>query len=324
MYFCLMKWFVRKKKEEPGPVTASQELFDDSKRILSSFILTIVSAFITIPIFIIVYRYVPNIIVPIGKGLRIDHILTVAVIFTIIRIITYYVRFFLYGTVILLVFVLIIGQIVGGFGFTNIYKKYMDMISYVGSNPIRIPFLGDIKSTIEDSEKIIEAIDYSNPVVRDFAVTASQTYFTDAKYDYKYRNVVKYFSIFRVMSSWKYVSDPKWEDYYAKASESIRLMAGDCDDYSILMAACIKAIGGEVRLVRTPVHIYPEVKVCTYGDFPDIINLIKSRLFYKESLGNRVYYHIDDWNNIWLNFDYNNMYPGGEFTSEKIVGILQL
>jgi hypothetical protein len=319
-----MKWLSRNKQNPDSPETAGKVLLDDSKRIMSSFVLTIISALITIPLFIIVYRYIPNIIIPVGNGLRIDHILALILVFAIIRVAAYFIRNFIYGALVILVIVLAIGQIAGGFGFSTLYKKYMDLITYVGSNPIKISFLGKTKSTIQDSDKILLAIDYGNPILRDFAVTGSQKYFADSKYDYKYRHIVKYFSIFRVMSAWKYVPDPKWEDYFAKASESVKLMAGDCDDYAILMAASIKAVGGEVRLVRTAGHLYPEVKVCKYEEFSGIVDLIKNRLFFKESLGERIYYHVDDWNNVWLNFDYTNIYPGGKFMSDEIIGILEL
>jgi hypothetical protein len=321
-YFCPMKWFIKNKAEKRVPHTAGQELLDDSKHILSSFVLTIIAAVVTIPLFIMLYRYVPDIIIPIGKGLRIDHVLAMTLIFVILRVAAYFVRYFLYGASIVLIIVLIIGQIVGGFGFTNVYSKYRDLITYVGSNPIKIPFLSNTKTTISNADSIIQAIDYENAGVRDFAVSSSKKYFTNSKFDLNFRHIVQYFSIFRVMSSWNYVSDPIGEDYYAKASESVKLMSGDCDDYSILMAACIKAVGGEVRLIRTPNHMYPEVKVCSYEYFPQIIDLIKNRLFFKESLGERIYYHLDEWNNIWLNFDYTNIYPGGAFMSDDILGIL--
>jgi hypothetical protein len=324
-----MKLFGRKKKEIKSnstekELTPQMVLVNDSKRIASSFILTVVSALITLPLFVIVYRYVPDIIIPIGEGLRIDHILTFVAIFAVIRLFVALIRFFLYGLLIMMLFVMIVGQISGKYGFTKVFSDYVDLISFVGTNPIKIPFLASNKTTIKDADKILAAIDYRNPTVRDFAVSSSLQYFAKAKYDEKFRNVVKYFSVFKTLSKWQYVNDPKGDDYFAKASESVKLMSGDCDDYTILMAASIKAIGGEVRLVRTLTHLYPEVKVCSKEDFPAIIVLIKRQLFYKESLGGRIYFHSDEFENIWLNFDYTEIYPGGKFMSEEIVGILEI
>ena len=55
--------------------------------------------------------------------------------------------------------------------------------------------------------------------------------------------------------NWVYVNDPAGTDYYAKASESLRLLRGDCDDYAILMASLIESIGGD-RDPRKPREIF--------------------------------------------------------------------
>lgn len=323
-----MFWKTHRKEPATQPESAAtqagKELLNDSKRILSSFVLTIITALVTVPLFIILYRYMPDIIIPWGKGMRIDHILLIIVIFALLRVAAYFIRYFLYGASVIVLLVLLVGQFVGGFGYSDVYRNYYDLVTYVGSNPVKIPFLSATKTDIPNGVIIRQAIDYNNPVVRDFAVRASTKHFKEANYDYEYRHAVKYFSIFKVMTLWNYTNDPKGEDYFATASESIKLMAGDCDDYSILMAACIKAVGGEVRLVRTVNHMYPEVKICTYEEFPAIIDLVKNRLFFKESLGNRIYYHLDEWNNIWLNFDYTNIYPGGAFMEDEIMGIMEI
>lgn len=296
----------------------------DGKKILRSFLLTIVAALLTVPLFIVAYRYFPDIIIPVSGGIRIDHVLLFIVLFALIRVLVYYIRNFIFGLLIFSLIGLTIGQIAGKYGFTYFYRQYFDLITYVGSNPVKIPFLKSVYKSIPDEGLIREAIDYGNPVVRDFAVSSAKKYFGDIVIDQKYKKLLQYFSVFRVMSQWEYIPDPKGEEYFAKASESVNLMAGDCDDYSILMAASIRVIGGEVRLVRTLNHLYPEVKVGKAEDLPVIIHLIKNKLFYKESLGEQIYYHEDDAGNIWLNFDYTNIYPGGKFMSEEVVGILNI
>lgn len=318
-------WFRKKREGVPAPETNNgNELVKDSKRAFSSFVLTIVSALITLPLFIIIYRYVPDIILPIGKGMRIDHVLTFMLIFTIIRILVHFIQYFLYAALAVMIIVMTVGQIAGKFGFTDMYHAYVGLITYVGANNVDLPFLDTTKTNIKNADTIRAAIDYDNPVVRDFAVAASARYFSKSRYDYRYEKIVRYFSIFKVMSAWRYVDDPRGEDYYAKASESVKLMSGDCDDYAILMAACIKATGGTVRLVRTVNHLYPEVRTGTMKDLPDIIGLIKRDLFIKESLGEKIYYRSDKWNNVWMNFDYTNIYPGGKFMSTEIIGMMEI
>jgi len=108
------------------------------------------------------------------------------------------------------------------------------------------------------------------------------------------------------------------------ASESLEFLSGDCDDHSILMAACVRAIGGTPRLIHTKGHIYPEILIGNMNDLETANFLIKNKLFVKESYGQQLHYHIDERNQIWLNLDYTAKYPGGPFMSEEILGALTL
>ena len=143
---------------------------------------------------------------------------------------------------------------------------------------------------------------------------------------------VPYFSIFKeVHSKWNYVYDPLSEEYYSKASETLTQLdfddsfKGDCDDHSIMMAACIKAVGGEVRLVRTKVtlsdgrevgHLYPEVKFGNTKDLENVVYLIKNVFFVEETKDKTIHYYQDPKGFIWLNFDYNDKYPGNKYQSD--------
>ena len=143
---------------------------------------------------------------------------------------------------------------------------------------------------------------------------------------------VQYFSIFKeIKSNWIYVYDPLEEEYFSNASNTIELLRfngkfkGDCDDYSILMAACVRAVGGEVRLIRTEVmqpdgstigHLYPEVKIGDKKELESVAYLLKSVLFPKEIKDNPIRYYHDPKGFIWLNFDYNDNYPGGRYQSD--------
>lgn len=283
------------------------------------------SLLITIPLFIIIYRYVPDIKLNIGGSFRIDHILTFLFIFilffVIIRLISKYV---LYSLLVGFLLFIAVNQLFGSFGFKDLLSDYKDLITYFEDNPVNIPFLVDEKMTIRNSAEIAKAIDYSNNELRSFAVASSIVYFNQPSLVNEYGQLIRYFSVFKIINRWNYVNDPKGEDYYAKASETIKFMAGDCDDYAIVAAALIKSIGGEVRLIHTKSHLFPEIKVGTTQDLPKVIQLIKSELFYKESLGKKVYYHLDDEGNVWLNFDYTGSYPGAKFMNERIIGILTI
>jgi hypothetical protein len=154
---------------------------------------------------------------------------------------------------------------------------------------------------------------------------ATKKHFQAYQDDREYRKIIQCLAIFKeINENWNYVSDPKSREYFAKASESIKNLSGDCDDHSILMAACIKAIGGTPRLVHTSGHLYPELLIGDKNDMESINYLIKRKLFKNISDGKKINYHIDEYGQAWLNLDYTAKYPGGRFMSEEILGTLTL
>jgi transglutaminase-like putative cysteine protease len=156
-------------------------------------------------------------------------------------------------------------------------------------------------------------------------VRSATTYFTDVPVEGDGYTLIQAFSIFKVINgTWIYVSDPKGGEYFAKASESVDLLAGDCDDHAILMAACIKAIGGDVRLVRTTGHIYPEMKVGDAKAMERAATLIRKELFPDQAGHAALFYHTDAKGERWINLDYTRNYPGGEVMNETIKGILPI
>jgi hypothetical protein len=176
-----------------------------------------------------------------------------------------------------------------------------------------------------NKSKIISAIEYKNPKVRNFAIMATSKHFKELKGYADYRNLIQCFAVFKEINHrWNYVNDPKEGDYIATASESLLYFSGDCDDHSILMAAAIRAIGGTPRLIHTKGHIYPEILIGSLVDLEKVNYLIKNVLFEKESHDKQLYYHVDERNQVWLNLDYTATYPGGPFLSEEILGALTL
>jgi hypothetical protein len=186
-----------------------------------------------------------------------------------------------------------------------------DIVHYVQAKHIE---------TIEDELKA--AADYMHPDVKSFANTAATRHFTengDALFKH-HHHVVRYFSVFKTINSeWKYVEDPKEQEYFAKASESIRTMAGDCDDHNALMTACIKAIGGEAQMVAVEGHIFPVVRVAdSEFEFNVKVKPLVQQLFYNEYDNQELsIYNMN--NGVWMNFDYTADYPGGPFMSDKVI-----
>ena len=289
-------------------------------------LLGVVSAVLTMPLFTLLYKYFP--VMEIG-GLRLDHILLFFAIFFA----TYYLlkkmRLVVYGILITGLVVLTISNFSNVYTLENLYHDYSQLLYDLSENSLRQKFLSN-DTFFKKEKELREAIDYKDPAVRNYSTSIAIKHFQEDAHLSKNRKWVQYFSVFKeVYSNWVYVFDPVNEDYYSSASNTIKqlndygLFKGDCDDYSIMMAAAIKSIGGEVRLVRTSLvqngqtigHMYPEVKIGDEKDLEMVVYLLKNVFFVEEAKGKSIFYYEDSKGFIWLNFDYTDNYPGGKYMS---------
>lgn len=293
-------------------------------------ILGLVSALLTMPLFMLLYKYFPPIEISISDHiLRLDHILLFLAIFFATFFLLKKLRVVVYISLIAGLVLLTITNFAGIYTVDNLYHDYAQFLYDLSSNSLRQTFSSQ-DTKFKREKELREAIDYTNKEVRNYAVSIAVKHFDDQAYLSTNKKWVQFFSVFKeVYGHWKYVFDPMGEEYYSKASETLGQLQyddnfkGDCDDYSIMMAACIKAIGGEVKLIRTVVesngartgHMYPEVKFGDVKDLETVVYLIKNVFFIEESRGKSIFYYEDNKGFIWLNFDYNDAYPGGKFQS---------
>ncbi|MCV9933761.1 transglutaminase [Flavobacterium sp. LS1R47] len=227
--------------------------------------------------------------------------------------------------IVLYLLVLFYGTALGNYGFGEVAEDYNAIIYTMSDNPYPQDIIVAKLLPFPNKSKIINAIEYQNPKVRNFAIMATTKHFKNIKGYSDYRTIIQCFAVFKEINSrWNYVNDPKEGDYIATASESLMYFSGDCDDHSILMAAAIRSIGGTPRLIHTKGHIYPEILIGSLLDLEKVNYLVKNVLFVKESYGKTLHYHIDERGQVWLNLDYTAKYPGGPFMSEEILGALTL
>lgn len=155
-------------------------------------------------------------------------------------------------------------------------------------------------------EMLDEACDYLCPYTKQFANSLagkSPGNFNAGQiceiFDYCYNN-------------WKYVNDPNGHEYVASASESIEgNLAGDCDDFAVLMASCMLAIGGNacVNVGAGPdgCHAFTEVDIAPIG-ISAMRNEVSKRYRGASNLATRT-----DGSHLWLNLDWFGVpkHPGG-------------
>lgn len=284
-------------------------------------IIFVLNILIAIPVFIIVHQ---NLINP-NWFLNIDRVVLFIVMVVAIQIILRFLRTIILICIVLYLLVLLYGSVIGNYGFNSVFEDYNSMMYSMSDNPYPQDIIIAKLLPFPNKSKIINAIEYQNPKIRNFAVMATSKHFKNIKGYSDYRTIIQCFAVFKEINQrWNYVSDPKEQDYIATASESLGYFSGDCDDHSILMAASIKSIGGTPRLIHTKGHIYPEILIGSKNDLEKVNFLIKNVLFVNESNEKQLHYHIDERGQVWLNLDYTATYPGGPFLSEEILGALTL
>lgn len=284
-------------------------------------IIFILNVLIAIPLFLIAHQN----LIELPWAYNFDRVFLFIGIVVVIQLLLRLLKTIIVLCIFIYLLVLLYGTVFGEYGFQRVFEDYRYMIYAMSENPKPQDIIISKLLPFPNKSKIIDAVDYSNPKVRNFALSATTKHFKDIKHPESERLMVQCFAVFaEIKKRWNYVNDPKGREYIAYASESLQHFSGDCDDHAILMAACIKAVGGSPRLIHTGGHIYPEMLIGTQADLETAVYLIKQVLFVKESKNKDIHYHIDERGNIWLNLDYTATYPGGPFMKEEILGELTL
>jgi len=158
--------------------------------------------------------------------------------------------------------------------------------------------------------KTKNAIDYWDPVTRDFALGCIKREHSGSY------NIAQICDIWDACTyHWVYANDPYGGVAFNPTPASQTVIAGlrgDCDDYAVLLAAAIKAIGGGTRVViarkDNQGHAYAEVYIGT-GDVQSIIDYIFSRYPGRQTC----HWWVDSNGDQWLNLDWSASYPGGPY-----------
>lgn len=291
------------------------------KKPWDAIIIFVLNVLIAIPLFIIIHQN----LIDLNWPYQADRILIFIILIIIIQLILNALKRITLISILLYLFSLIYGTLVGNYGFNRVFEDYRAMIFAMQQNPNPQDIIVSKLLPFPNKTRVLKAIEFTNPKVRNFALYATTKHFSDFKTNEKNRKLVQCFAVFKeIKTKFNYVNDPKGREYIAKASETLEHFSGDCDDHAILMAASIRTIGGTPRLIHTGGHIYPEMLIGNKAELEMAILLIKDKLFVKESAGKQIHYHIDERGQIWLNLDYTSRYPGGPFMREEILGQLTL
>jgi hypothetical protein len=162
--------------------------------------------------------------------------------------------------------------------------------------------------------KYVKSMDYLNPATRDFAARLA------AQYPGKF-SISQICSIYdHVRDNWKYVDDPEGFEYISPASRTIENgFIGDCDDYAVLLASLMKAVGGQTRIIyaigKRSSHAYAEVKIPIDDKTIEFVNQHYRNVMEKLLDVNRIekLHAHRGYGGDWLNLDWSSKIPGGKY-----------
>ena len=163
----------------------------------------------------------------------------------------------------------------------------------------------------QNCEMLSRTCDYTNSITKSFAnLLASK-----AEGEFNVNQICEIYSYLR--NKWKYVNDPADNEYVAYASESIAdsHLSGDCDDFTILMASSMLAIGGNACINTASQgengHAFAEVDVSKFN-LEDVETIVKDYFGSSVSMPDHLYFRKEG-NSVWLNLDWQTMFPGGKY-----------
>jgi hypothetical protein len=279
----------------------AQDKYGHTRKVL----LVLLSILAVIPLAPLINRYIPPLVLgDWNLDLTVSIILAAALTFLTLRLF----RFLLLPAVGLLILVLIYNQLTNGYGFGNMIRDYKSMVQNNWG-----------KKEQKEIDLVLRPTFFDGP--RNWSVKYSLESFDE--YYPKYGSQVRLLSLFRhINSNFKYVSDSERDEYFATAKETIQNgLGGDCDDHTLLMVTCMKAIGAHCRMILTDGHLYPELLCGDEKQF-EMMQQAVIHLFGNEAIDN-MYYHEQN-GQYWINLDYTARYPGGPYVSETAYAIITL
>ena len=161
----------------------------------------------------------------------------------------------------------------------------------------------------EDNLNMLEeACDFNLPYTKKFANSLASR----APGPFNPRQICEIFSYCN--KKWSYVNDPADSEYVARASESISChLVGDCDDFAVLLASCMLAVGGRPCLNTghnsEGGHAFTEVDIAQFNE-SEVLKVVRE--YFPAYNITRLNCRRDGEHN-WLNLDWQAPYPGGDY-----------
>lgn len=286
-------------------------------------LLNITGLLVLVPLAPYINRFIP----PLQVGdWNFDLIVSLVVAFGVTRLILWIFKPLIIPALALMLGLLLWNHFTKNYSFTDIFQDYKTMVrrNWVTREEKQADVLSFQPRPVESAmgktvREIRGKMTYKDSVVRNFAIKHSLVYFDD--YYTKYGEDARLLSLFKyIRYNFKYVPDPKRDEYFATPRETIlNGLGGDCDDHAILMASCIRAIGGLTRIVIIKGHAYPELYCGDKKDFEEMKSAIVQ--LFSDPPVTQIYFHEYE-GNYWINLDYSALHPGGPYLNNDVLAVV--
>ena len=265
-----------------------------------------------VPLAMIVGRWLPQMILPIGEdGFDIHIIVAFVISAFILQIVLYPFRKIL--SLLGIVGIIVVGLMLYRKDITkNDLKEYFwKGVSQVTNH--------DYGGKSMDYQIAIEAAIHKDAGIEKFVSQFKSKY---NSYSCFSEPILTSFALFdKISCNWNYQNDPVNRELFRPVSETINSFSGDCDDHAICLAACMNEAGARARVVHTDGHLYPELYLGSIEDKNLILSCIRE--IYPISSGKKIWTNNDS-GELWISMDYSECYPGGKYLGKYKFETLEL
>ena len=192
-------------------------------------------------------------------------------------------------------------------------EKYKAVIKSQEEEIKKFGFCAGQSDSSTQVKKIGDAVVPNQPCVRDFAVSLvkeEQGPYYDRRRALPGEQGMKQICNlhYHLSTNWKYISDPTMiqNDYFSPANRTIAIgLAGDCDDFSVLNASCVEAIGGISRIMigfcAGGCHAWAEVLIGGENEWNNAVETIRKHYNDKHKM---LTPNVDQNGAYWLPLDW--------------------
>ena len=158
-----------------------------------TFVIFVLNILIAIPVFLIAHQN----LIDLYLIFNLDRIFLFIVIVIIIQLVLRLVKTILILILFIYLISLFIGTIFGNYGFNRVFEDYRYMIYFMIENPNPQDIIISKLLPFPNKSKIIEAVEYTNPKVRNFALFATSNHFKNVKKQGEIRTMIQCFAVFK-------------------------------------------------------------------------------------------------------------------------------